>query len=233
MKTSIVILPGWKLSGMLYKNLVTLCAKQGYETYAIDFPGFGTTKLESDSMTLNDYVEFVYRFIQQHKMSSIIIIGHSFGGRVAIKYAMLHADSVRKLVLTGVPVIRHTSLKKKSAYLAAVLGKLVLKIFPNSWGKFFRKVLYFGIGEWDYYKSGNLKNVFVNVINEDLGDYVKRISVSTLLVWGEKDTFTPVSDVEKIMKMNKKIQSILVKNATHRLPIDNPETFFKAVRSFL
>ncbi len=233
MKSPIIILPGWKLSGSTYKNLVWLLDKNGYKTYVLDLPGFGKEELISDSMTLSDYTDFVEKFITIHKIQSVILIGHSFGGRLAIKYSYLYPKKVELLILTGVPVIRNISFKKRIATIIAHTGKSLQKVIPKNIFQFFRKLIYYSVGEWDYYKSGNLKKVFLNVVNESLVEYIKQLSMPILLIWGENDTFTPVSDVEEIKKLNIHIKSVIVKNTNHRLPCDYPEKFFNSIKVFL
>lgn len=232
MKTPILILPGWKLPGTLYADLVLLFKKRGYRAFALDLPGFSQDKLKVDLLTLDDYVEFVEKFMKSYKISSAILIGHSFGGRLAIKYAYLYPKRVEKLILTGVPIIRNITLKKRAASILAFVGKKMIWVFPHFAREFLRKLLYYSIGEWDYYKSGNLKKVFVNVINEDLAIYLKKIYCPIFLLWGEKDTFIPASDIEKIKKLNPNIESKIIPGCGHRLPIENPKIFLKEYLSF-
>lgn len=233
MKTPILILPGWKLSGALYDGLVSEFKKNGYKAFVLDLPGFGNVPVDVDSFTLDDYVGFVNAFMKSQKINKAILLGHSFGGRLAIKFAYSYPGKVEKLILTGVPIIRTMTLKKRIASLAAFLGKRVLAIFPEPFQDFFRKILYFSIGEWDYYKSEKLRNIFLRVINEDLVDYVKKLSIPILLAWGENDTITTVTDVEKIKKLRHGIESAIVSRGRHRLPIEDPETFVRICQTFL
>jgi len=232
-KPTIIILHGWGLRGNVYEPLALLLKNAGFSVYAPDLPGFGSEPLVNNAMTLDDYVAFVYRYIQQNKLAAPILIGHSFGGRIAIKYVFRHPDAVSKIVLTGVPVIRHQSLRKKIAYVIAVVGGRVLKTLPVKMQDIFRKILYKSIGEWDYYKSGSLRQVFKNIVSEDLVSCAKNLKIPVLLVWGENDHITPSSDVEKIKKLIPQAQSIIVSNTDHKLPYLEPKEFFAVAQSFL
>lgn len=232
-KSPIILLHGWGLRGQTYKVLATLLKKNGHKAYVLDLPGFGTEPLVNDNMILDDYVVFLRKFIEKNNITPPILIGHSFGGRVAIKYAWKYKNDVALLILTGVPVIRHTSITKKIAYFSAVIGGFIFKIFPKETQMFMRKVLYALIGEWDYYKAGSLQQVFKNIIGEELTMYAKEIRIPTLLVWGADDLIVPATDVEKIKEYIPHAKSIVIKNEDHKMPYTNPKSFFNAIKSVL
>lgn len=233
LKNEIVILHGWGLRGQNYKELASLLENDGYKVYLLDLPGFGSEPLVNNSMILDDYVIFFRTFIKKNKITKPIIIGHSFGGRVAIKYLWRYKNAAKALVLTGVPIIRHVTIKRKIAYFVAVLGGFVFKIFPKETKIFMRKVLYSFIGEWDYYKAGPLQQVFKNIIGEELTSYVKDISIPVLLVWGEKDMVVLAADVLQIKKFMPHAKAVIVAGEDHKLPYVSPKKFIKAIKSVL
>ena len=232
LKKAILILHGWGLNGKTYTKLMEFFRKEGFNVYAPDLPGFAAEPLKK-TMNLDDYVYFVHDFIMKHEIQKVILIGHSFGGRIAIKYTFKYPEDVSKLILTGAPVIRKKSLIKQIAYLAAVLGGKVFSVFPKKPKEFFRKTLYFAIGEWDYYKSGPLKQVFKNIIGEDLVCYIKKINIPTLLIWGRDDRLVPVSSVEKIKNYIPHAKVIIVPNTGHKLPYENAALFFEKVLPYI
>lgn len=231
--TSIILLHGWGLRGSIYIELVGMLERKGYRVYSPDLPGFGSEPLRKKSMVLDDYVIFLDNFIKKHSLQNIMLIGHSFGGRVAIKYVWRYPKKIKKLVLTGVPVIRNASFKRKFAYMTAVIGGKIFSVFPQHIKGFSRKVLYRTLGEWDYYKSGPLKQVFKNIIAEDLVEYTKQITVPVLLVWGKEDGITPVSDIEKIRRLMPQATSVVIANVGHKAPYETPKEFFNKVEKFL
>lgn len=230
---AIIILHGWGLSGNTYAKLIKLFKKEGCPVFAPDLPGFGSEPLQKPSMKLDDYVTFVHDFISKHKMQKVILIGHSFGGRVAIKYVWEYPHDVSKLILTGVPIIRKKSLIKQIAYASAVLGGKVFSFFPKKPKEFFRKTLYFAIGEWGYYKSGPLKQVFKNIIGEDLVCYIQKIKTPTLLIWGKDDCIVPAKTIEKIKNYIPHAKVIIVSKTEHKFPYENAAVFFEKVLPFI
>lgn len=233
MKHPILILHGWGLTASTYKDVLQFLISDGFDAFTLELPGFGAEPLVHDAMTLDDYVEFVDAFVQKRKLKKIILIGHSFGARVGLKYTYTHPEKVFKLVLTGVPIIRHRTIKKWIAYNVALLGGRIFGILPVGVVHLLRKILYFAIGEWDYYKAGPLKKVFKNIIGEDLTAYAQKITVPVMIVWGEDDRITPKTDVEKIKKLILHARSVIIPSVGHKLPYERPEKFFKAIKPFL
>lgn len=232
-KIPIIILHGWGLKGSTYSMTAQLFEKKGYRVFLPDLPGFGSEPLISSSMDLSDYVTFLKKFVEKKKIAKFFLIGHSFGGRIALKYTALHEDSVSKVILTGVPIVRHLTWKKWIVYYLAFFGGAVFKMFPLAVKRFLQKILYFMIGEWDYYNAGPRKEVFKKIISEDLVQYAKKISIPVLLLWGKNDKLTPASDVAVIKKIIPQAQSVIVSNIGHKLPYENPEIFVKDVLSFI
>lgn len=229
----VLILHGWGLQASLYSKLALLFDKKKYQVYALDLPGFGEEPLKNSTMVLDDYVDFVESFLKKHNFSKVIIIGHSFGGRVGVKFAWKYPKKVTTLILTGVPILRHVPLHKKIAYIFAVVGGKVFTIFPAQIKQTLRKILYFGIGEWDYYKAGPLQQVFKNIIREDLVHYVKELHVPVILVWGADDRLTPASDVKKIVRFIPQAKHVVIPGIGHKLPYENPKLLYNAIEPFI
>ena len=236
MKPTIIILHGWgtTMSGERYSVLKKLFASKDYPVFAPDLPGFGKEKLQKPVMVLDDYVHFVDVFMRKNNIKKAVLLGHSFGGRIAAKFSVAHPDKVEKLILTGAPLIkRKLSLKKKIAFLAAKSGKIFLALFPKTVQNLGKKVLYRSIGEWDYYKSEELKETLQAILKEDLAPLLPKITVSTMVIWGGKDTFVSVLDGKEIAAKIKNARLIIIEEATHKLPYEYPSQFFDAVVSFL
>lgn len=230
---SIVILHGWGLHGGVYGELKKLLEKEGFKVFIPDLPGFGKEPLRSQTMMFDDYVSFVDEFLKSKKIVKPIIVGHSFGGRVALKYAFKYPERVNKLVLAGTPVIRSRVFKRKISRIFSIAGGQLFRFLPKTTKDFLRKLLYSLVGEWDYYKAGPLKQVFKNIISEDLVSYAKNVKIPVLLVWGENDRVVPVSDMKKIVKIIPHATFLIVKDAGHKLPYEKPEAFVKAIKQFL
>lgn len=231
----IIILHGWGLSGEAYQGVKTLLEREGFEVLTPDLPGFGSEKLRKHAMRLDDYVSFVEDFMKRKRITKVILIGHSFGGRVAIKYALMFPKRTYALILTGAPGITHRlSLFRRAIMRAAVaFGELFRFRLLSPFRKAVRKGLYFFIGEWDYYYAGDLRETFKLVVSEALQDFLPSIRVPTLLLWGERDAVIPLSDAWKMRRLIPKAKLSTVKNVGHKLPYEDEEAFTKEVVEFL
>lgn len=230
MKYPIVILHGWGKRGSDYSDLKDLLETAGNSVFCPDLPGFGEEPLTKKVMNLDDYIDFVLKFLRSKKINKAIFVGHSFGGRVSAKLAAKHPEDVEKLVLTGAPLIRQPLSIKKRILRSST--KIVKKIFGSS--QPLRKVLYYLVGEWDYYKaSSDIRETFKAIISEDLSGYLPFIKSPTLVVWGQLDTFVSPNVGRAIAKEIKSCKYIELRNETHRLPYENPGLFAEEIIRFI
>lgn len=233
-KTPIVILHGWQVPVERYFPLKKLLVKKGFRVLIPQLPGFRQGETLEKVYFLDDYLKFVNDFLQRRKIDQFLLIGHSFGGRVAIKLACLYPEKVKGLILTGVPVIRKGSLKRFFFLILAKIGKIIFFVTPLSFLKNkARKAIYFLAGEWDYFKTkGTMGETLIKIVAEDLLPFLSEVKVPTLLIWGEKDKVVPISQAEKIVRKMAKAELVVIANATHKLPYEKPEIFLEKILQF-
>lgn len=167
-----------------------------YSLLNIDLPPFGESDEPLKNFTIYDYYELVKTLIFKLKIKSINIISHSFGGRIAILLASKKEVKVESLILIASAGIKaKKSLKTRFEIISYKFKK---KFSKNS--KKLNKM-----GSRDYrLLSNNMKQVFVNVVNENLKKYLKNITCKTLIIWAKDDYETP-KYMAKIL--NKKIKN--------------------------
>lgn len=243
MKKIIVLLHGWSstMTNKRYQSAKELLEKQGFIVYIPDLPGFGENSIiEKESLEFEDYISFVHTYIvdilKKTKQKQVILIGHSFGGRIAIKFTSLYPQIVSNLILTGASGIPRPlpSVKKKLVFAATKILRPFFVVPPFSFAyKFFRKLIYYSIGEMDYYKAGKLTQTFKNVYKVSIQEDLEKISVPTLLVWGEKDITIPVKDAKLMHEFIKNSELVIIPNATHRLPYEMPVEFTNEIIKFV
>ena len=223
------------MSGSRYQALQKILEKYGYTVFAPDLPGFGENKLEKDELFFADYVSFVKDFIQQKKLKQVILLGHSFGGRIAIAFTALYPKMVSKLILVNASgVIHPLTMKKRIAFVLSRLIKPFVS-FPGFYSlyTYARKLVYYLLKEMDYYNAKSLAKTFTNVYRVSIVEQLSKISVPTLIVWGENDTMTPLVDGKLMHEKIKGSTFLVIKGATHRLPYENPDVFAQEVRRFI
>ena len=96
-KDTIILLHGWGQTHAFWKDAIEKLSMD-YCVVSLDLPGFGESQEPTENWKLEDYAKFVYMFTIKLKISHPIIIGHSFGGRIALMYSSLHFP-IKKLVL--------------------------------------------------------------------------------------------------------------------------------------
>jgi pimeloyl-ACP methyl ester carboxylesterase len=89
-------------------------------------------------------------------------------------------------------------------------------------------------GSADYRAAqGIMRAVFVKIVNEDLKYVMPKIKAPTLMIWGELDTATPLSDARTMEKLIKGSGVAVMKGCGHYSFLDNPRQFFAIVDVFL
>ncbi|MCA9397373.1 alpha/beta hydrolase, partial [candidate division WWE3 bacterium] len=193
----IVILHGWgALAPTNIQALVEELRSKGHEVYAPHLPGFGDSENPPQSWSVSDYVDWVIQQVDRKGWNTAVFCGHSFGGRIAIKLAVLHPERVSRLVLIASAGIKHElSFKAKLVRGVGSVGRFIFNLpgvalFQPVVHSLWRTIL----GRKDYYKvSGVMQQTFLKVIEEDLRGIIPQITKPTLVLWGKKDSFVPIS----------------------------------------
>lgn len=173
----------------------------GFRVVRLDMPGFGNSELPRGEWNVSNYSQFVKEFCEKIDIRPDFIVGHSFGGRVSIKGLASNVFSAKKLILiASAGVADRPTLHNNFFMSMAKIGKLILKPFPRSWYLNLRRELYKVTGG-DYVSAGVLSETFVNVINENLSHDASSITIPTMLIWGEDDIVTPLSEGKKLQKL--------------------------------
>ena len=97
----VLLLHGWGQNIEMMKPLGDVLV--GKRVTILDFPGFGKSYELVSSWSIEDYTKFIEEFVQELDLKNLTLIGHSFGGRVAISYAS--RNPVEKLILFGAPCV--------------------------------------------------------------------------------------------------------------------------------
>ena len=233
----IVLLHGWGSNIKLFANLIDLLSRK-YTVVAMDMPGFGESQEPPSAWCVDDYVNFVIDFLKDYNTKQVMLLGHSFGGRVIIKLNSRKdlPFEVTKVILVDSAGILPPKSNKKSfrtyyykAGKAFLSNKFVQKIAPDALENFRKKM---GSAD-DAAASPLMRQVLVKVVNEDLEPLLPNIKCPTLLVWGVNDTATPLSDGEKMEKLIPDAGLVKLENAGHYSFLEQQFTFNRVMCSFM
>ncbi|MBQ9139246.1 MAG: alpha/beta hydrolase, partial [Ruminococcus sp.] len=124
----IVLLHGWGSNIKLFANLIDLLSKK-YKVAAMDMPGFGESQEPPSAWCVDDYADFVIEFLKAYDTKKVMLLGHSFGGRVIIKLNSREnlPFEITKVILVDSAGILPPKSNKKS--------------FRTRWYKFCRTIL--------------------------------------------------------------------------------------------
>lgn len=223
----IIFLHGWGQSKETFYNIANQLLN--YKCYLIDLIGFGNSTEPYTPFDLNDYVLFLNQFISDLNIQNPIIIGHSFGGRIAVKYASTN-NNIKSLILINSAGLRKKSVKRSLLTLKYKIKKKYYKLTKNI---IKYNQLINTSGSKDYQSSSIImKQTLSKIVKEDLTKNLKQINTKTLIIWGINDTITPYKDA---VKMYKYIENSILKayETDHFSYINKEKEIIKDIKEFI
>lgn len=231
MKQKLLILPGWGGTNETWNDFIKI-AKKKYEVVCLNLPCFGDEPCPDCVWGVEDYAKFVKNKIQELNFKKPILFGHSFGGQIAVYFAAYYPELICKLILSGAAVIRHNNTIRRIVLgFFAKFGKIVLKLpIIEKFDILIKRKLYCVFNSSDYAQTSGIKrDIFKKIIRQDLTHLLPKINLSTLIIWGSCDRYTPLSDGKKIAKLIPNAKLKIIKNGKHGLHIQQPENLLKAI----
>ncbi len=233
-KKEMVILPGWGHNRNTFHYIIDEF-KNKYSIYVIDYPGFGNSPFPNRDLTIFDYTDMVVSFIKYLKLKNPVVVGHSFGGRVAIVMNGCYKFPISKMILIGSAGIKPkktlSSLYRKYKY--KFLKTLAIFLPRKKRGNYFSYLLN-KYASSDYLNLSNRqRKTFINIVNQDLTFCLEKIKASTLLIWGENDLSTPLKDGIKMNNLIKDSGLITINSASHFCYLEQPKYVNLVIKEFL
>jgi pimeloyl-ACP methyl ester carboxylesterase len=206
---------------------------QSYTVIAFDLPGFGQSSLPPATWGSADYAHLTLQICERLRLDRPHLIGHSFGGQVAIQFAAAAPERLGKLVLVCSAGIRtRPALSVRLKRTAARLGKW-LGTYGGGMGEKARAAIYRRVQSRDYASAGPMRPTLVRVISEDLTPLLPRIVAPTLLLWGAQDRDVPVVAGQVMARLIPTAQLTVLEHAGHFAYLDQFDRFRLLVRRFL
>ncbi len=237
MDIPIVILHGWGATSRSYDKLKPLLEQKGISVFVFDLPGLGSALPPPEAWGIDNYKEFARKKIAELGIDKFILFGHSFGGRIGIKFAADYPEELAGLILCDAAGITPRPKAKITLFrLLSNSGKLVFSLpILKYLQPIVRKIEYFLAGSRDYYYLQNeiMKGVFKNVVKEDLTPFLNKIKTLTLIIWGEKDKMTPVSDAYIINQGIAGSELKILEGVGHSPHLEAPEKLAEIIEKFL
>jgi len=230
---AVLLLHGWGDSAAGLVALQKQLAKK-YQVYAVDLPGFGATQAPLVTWGLDEYAQFVAHFMQKVGIKKVAaIVGHSNGGAVAIRGIARGVLATEKLVLLASAGIRARGGLKKLGFKAlAKGGKAATVWMPSSQRESLRRRLYKSAGS-DMLIVPELQETFKKTVAQDVQADAAKLTLPTLLIYGDQDTATPVWFGERYHELMGDSTLEVLGNAGHFVHIDREAEVVSAIEGFL
>ena len=208
--TEVLLLHGWAAPAETYRLIIDHLSPR-CRVVAPDLPGFGGSEEPSAPWSVDDYTDFILEFCHEVGLHTPTLIGHSYGGRIVIK--LMNRPNLR-ISVPKIILMDGAGIKPKrgpSYYIKVYSYKAAKRLLPPLAEKMRGKT-----GSADYRNASPvMRRTMVLALNEDLTPLLSGISSPTLLIWGENDTATPLSDGQTMEKLIPGSGLVVLKDSGH------------------
>lgn len=213
MKPILLCLHGWGGSKESFIELRKALQGTDVDIFTPDLPGFGNEPEPLDVWGVDEYAEWVEEWLKIGE-GELFLLGHSFGGQIAVRLAMRGNLPIRHLFLCAPAAIRpRLSLRRTAGYIIAKSGRELLRLPGlSSLQPLLRTILYRIMRVHDYERASPLmQRIMLRVTHQSLLDELPHLTIPTDLFWGLSDRTTPV-------KKGILMQKLIPKSTLHTFP---------------
>lgn len=225
----IIIIHGWTYSIYKWNPFIDCLKKEKIPFELLKIPGL-TAPLNTP-WTLNDYVLWLKKSINR-EARKIILVGHSNGGRIVGTFTAQYPEKIAQLILIDSAGIIDNNVFARSRrlffkLLAHVGKKMPLYDTPRSF-------LYKFAQAADYHKATPImRKTMMSLISTDCAPYFAKITVPTLIIWGQKDQITPITQGKKIHQLIKHSTFSVIDSALHSPYYTHTTEVYKIIKGIL
>lgn len=233
---AVFLLHGWGANINLYRGIIDTL-KPVRRVIALDMPGFGKTPEPSRPWCVDDYVDFVLRFIASFSLERLSVVVHSFGGRVFFKMnarGSLPFAVDRAVLIDSAGILPKKTFWQKMSLKCYKLGRAFMStkvmrfLYPDAVEDMRRRR-----GSADYNNATPLmRATLVKVVNEDLEPLIGQVTCPTLLIWGDLDTATPIGDARRMEELIADAGLVVCEGAGHFSFAEQPAKANGALKAF-
>lgn len=224
----VLALHGWGRRGSDFTNSLV-----SFGALAVDLPGFGATPAPAEVIGAREYAELLIPVVTEFDRPPVLV-GHSFGGRVAICLAAAHPHLVGPVVVTGAPLLRVKPPRRTPMGYRIVRKLNDFHLIPDKSIERMKRQR----GSADYRAAtGIMRDILVKVVNEEYRDELARQEKPVAMLWGELDREVPVEVAQKAAEIIRgsggEATVDVVEGVGHLLPTHAPDSLRGAVSRLL
>jgi len=236
---TLIILHGWQSSQEKWQKVKELLESPILKVVVLDLPGFKPENQLPRPWNLDDYAAWLENLLIAYP-EPVYLLGHSFGGRIAIKLAAKNPSKLKGLILAAAAGIKRKKTIKdrillKIVRLAKKLGVQEQFSDMRGFNQLARKIFYrYVLRRTDYFTANPMqKEIMKSALEEDLATLLPAISAPTLIIWGKKDSFTPIKDAYLMKEKIKNSRLEVLPQNGHSLHLQCPEKLAPAIKNFI
>jgi pimeloyl-ACP methyl ester carboxylesterase len=208
----VLALPGW---GRTHRDFAAVL--DGIDAAAIDLPGFGAAPEPPAPWSTSEYADWISPIIGELAPGAVVV-GHSFGGRVAVHLAASQPDRIGALVLTGVPLVRNPNAARRRPAVTYRVGRTMRRY--RLIGERRMEALRQRHGSADYRAATPImRGVLVKAVNETYEDPLAAYPGPIELVWGDDDDQAPLAVAEAALTSCRQANLTVCPGAGHFVPL--------------
>ena len=235
----VLLLHGWGCDMKLMQPVAD-ALKSDHRVLSVDFPGHGESGRPKEPWGVKEYAESLKELLQRLDFLPCSVVAHSFGARVAAWLEAEEPGIFHRIVFTGGAGIRPKPSEESKAR-AARYKKLkgyceTAKKIPllGKAAENMEEKLRLKYGSRDYNAlDAEMRQTFVKVVNQDLTDLYGCFRASTLLIWGDADTETPLWMAKEMEQRIPDAGLVILEGGTHFAYLEQIGRFNVIVRQFL
>ncbi|MEX1126821.1 MAG: alpha/beta hydrolase [Acidimicrobiia bacterium] len=224
----VIALHGWARRGSDFRSTLT-----DLDALAPDLPGFGASPPPSEPWGAEGYARLINELLDVCDTPPVVV-GHSFGGRIAVCLAALYPERVGSLVLTGAPLIRNTPSRPPTWRYRMIRGLNRVGVVSDGRLEAIRRQT----GSADYRAaSGVMRDILVRVVNESYESQLRALTAPVSLIWGAADREVPVSIARAVAEVIKaegrEVELEILEGIGHHVPVEAPDALRGAIERAL
>jgi pimeloyl-ACP methyl ester carboxylesterase len=231
----LLLLHGWGVSSELFTPILD-ALQAGRRLIVPDLPGFGATPEPDAPWSVHDYARWCVALLDRLGIATCDLIGHSNGGRIGIVMAATYPGRIERMVLAGSAGIRPRRTLRAAARVRSYKALRMVErtgLVPAAVRRAARSRAD-RRGSADYRAvSGVMRGTLVRIVNEDLRAVLPKLHVPVLLIWGDKDTETPIADGQLMERLIPDAGLVVFEGAGHYAYLEQAARFCTIVEVFL
>ena len=224
---------------------------KNYRVIVPDLPACGISECLEGKCNLENYSNWLESFLATLNITKPIIVGHSFGARVALVFASRHPEKAEKIILIT-PVVQVEGLiarlvsaeykiaeilpeNLKKMWLLNPIHRNVSKyfVFKTSSAKKRARLMAKDLEEMKHLNPQMNIELFEEFRKFSLVPVGEKVKTKSLIIAGEKDEVAPLASIQELAQQIANADLVVVTNAGHILPAERPQTTAQIIKSWL